>query len=946
MNQLNIKQFSKQIYRTLYEKGANKDPRTFTDFLEETFRTRNKAFNGIYYSPQSYEGPSNKKEYLSKINTLFADLDVAKNGDGQSQEEIEKKKEMLLKELQALSAPPSAVVSTRNGLQPYWYLSTNDVSEEAIERCENVIDSISKWATAFGSLGDPVHDIVHLLRVPNFYHHKKEPYLIKVLSEQDVTYTLTELEEVFPYSEKKEVRETRIVKSGPNNSTLNRVNNLDVREVAVRAWEHLGRVASFDKDNHLIVDGQQTATFANRDGKNFIATSSSDYPADGNAVTYVSETLGMSTKEAFAWIVKNFNLSDSNTSIRLLVPLTEATTSLREMLESIPANTPKGDLPVLLEPLLARVAKEMGTADAESFVRLTIKNWFSLTGNDVTGFLKKLRELSTDKSNKDSKPRPQAEILVELIENEDTEFFKNETNDAFARIRVQDHCEIHPVRSKAFRLWAIGLYFKHTQGGAINSDAYQTARGIIEGRCIVEGKQYTIHPRVGIVGETIWYDLGDSTWRAVRINEEGWSIVNEPPILFRRYSHMCPQLQPEESIHLREIFEFINVEKEDMKLLLMVWIVTCFIKGFPHAVPIIHGQHGSAKTTASEILKSIIDPSVMKTTRLPHDTKEAVQALAHSWLTIFDNVSPEKFSGSMSDLFCTVVTGGGVSKRELYSDDEDIVYSLQRVIGINGIIIAANKPDLLDRSILIELARIPEERRKTTKEVEAEFKEKLPAILGGIFDTLVQAIQIKKDLPRTNLPRMADFAEWGSAIAIALGYTQEQFLNSYKNNIKQQSDTVIDDSLVATLLLALLERQEGVEWKGSATELLEELAKNEKGEKDESIKKRENFPKAGNVLSRSIKELKTTLAEEGCYVWQTGESRKQWHISKTPEQKNSEGLFKEDDAGTENIVQTDKNLFDISDECDISRTSTAEEELISMYEEAQKSQNLDEDEPF
>lgn len=945
MNQLNMKQFPNQIYRTLQEKGANKDPRTFIDFSEETFRARNKAFNGIYYSPQSYDGPSNKKEHLSKINTLFADLDVAKSGDGQELKVIEEKKTMLLQELQSLPTPPSAVVATRNGLQPYWYLSESDVSEETIERCENVIESISKWATAFGSLGDPVHDIVHLLRVPNFYHHKKEPYLIKVLSEQDVTYTLAELEEVFPYSEKKEVRETRIVKNGPNSSIIDWVNNLDVREVAVRAWEHLGSTASFDKDNHLIVDGEQTATFANRDGKNFIATSSSDYPADGNAVTYVAETLKINTKEAFAWIVDSFKLGDGNASIRPLVPLTEATTSLRKVLESMPANTPKGDLPVLLEPLLTRVAKEMGTADAENFVRLTIKKWFSLTGNDVTGFLNKLRELSPDKSNKNSKSRPQAEVLVELIENEDTEFFKNETNDAFARVKVDDHYEIHSVRSKPFRLWAIGLYYKHTQGGAINSDAYQTARGVIEGRCIFEGKQYTIHPRVGRDEENFWYDLCDSKWRAVRVNKEGWSIVNEPPILFQRYSHMRPQMEPKGSAHLREIFEFINIENEDMKLLLMVWIVTCFIKGFPHTAPIIHGQKGSAKTTASEILKSIIDPSIMKTTRLPHNTKEAEQVLAHSWLTIFDNVSPDKFSGSISDLFCTVITGGGVSKRELYSDDEDVVYNLQRVVGINGILIVANKPDLLDRSILVELQSIPE-GRKIVEDIVIQFEKKLPALLGGIFDTLVQAIQIKKNLPRTNLPRMADFAEWGSAIAIALGYTQEQFLNSYKNNIKQQSDTVIDDSLVATLLLALLERQNGVEWKGSATELLEELAKNEDGEKDESIKRRENFPKASNALSRSIKELKTTLADEGCYVWQTGTSRKQWHIAKTPEQKLPENLFSEDEVSTDDIAPTVDNLFDKSDVFDVSRTSTAEEDLISMYEEAQKPQNLDEDEPF
>jgi hypothetical protein len=340
---------------------------------------------------------------------------------------------------------------------------------------------------------------------------------------------------------------------------------------------------------------------------------------------------------------------------------------------------------------------------------------------------------------------------------------------------------------------------------------------------------------------------------------------------------------------------------------------------------------------------------------MPHDIKETVQMLAHSWLTIFDNVSPDKFSGSASDLFCTVITGGGVSKRELYSDDEDIIYNLQRVIGINGIIIAANKPDLLDRSILIELARIPEEKRKTAHEVEELFKEKLPAILGGIFDTLVKAIQIKKTQSHINLPRMADFTEWGSAIAVALGYTQEQFLSSYKNNIQQQSDTVIDDSLVATLVLALCERQDGAEWEGGASELLEELGKDSDGTVDEKIRRSANFPKASNVLSRNLNELKTTLAEAGCYVWQTGTNRKMWHISKSSEQKTHQDLFVTDKEPSPDSIldpnslvqdELDLDMSDRSDECDVPRASTGEEEWISVYEKTLKEQKTLQDEAF
>lgn len=33
----------------------------------------------------------------------------------------------------------------------------------------------------------------------------------------------------------------------------------------------------------------------------------------------------------------------------------------------------------------------------------------------------------------------------------------------------------------------------------------------------------------------IYIDLGDETWRAVRIDAKGWQVTDRPPILFRRY---------------------------------------------------------------------------------------------------------------------------------------------------------------------------------------------------------------------------------------------------------------------------------------------------------------------------------------------------------------------------------------------------------------------------
>ena len=59
-----------------------------------------------------------------------------------------------------------------------------------------------------------------------------------------------------------------------------------------------------------------------------------------------------------------------------------------------------------------------------------------------------------------------------------------------------------------------------------------------------------------------------------------------------------------------------------------------------------------------------------------------------------------------------MVTGIGHTKRQLYTDDEDIIYEHKRPICLNGINVALTEPDALDRSISVELKEIDDEYRK------------------------------------------------------------------------------------------------------------------------------------------------------------------------------------------------------------------------------------------
>jgi hypothetical protein len=187
----------------------------------------------------------------------------------------------------------------------------------------------------------------------------------------------------------------------------------------------------------------------------------------------------------------------------------------------------------------------------------------------------------------------------------------------------------------------------------------------------------------------------------------------------------------------------------------------------------------------------------------PRDINELIQKLAHNYICYFDNVSLIPIW--ISDQLCRAVTGSGFSKRELYTDD-DIIYNFKRCIGFNGINLGATKADLLDRGIIIELERIPREKRRRVEEIWAEFDRIKPELLGYIFDMLVKVLQVKSNGGIADeikgLPRMADFAEIGEIISRCMGNEGNEFLTAYYRNIDLQIEEGIAANLVGNTIVA------------------------------------------------------------------------------------------------------------------------------------------------
>lgn len=445
---------------------------------------------------------------------------------------------------------------------------------------------------------------------------------------------------------------------------------------------------------------------------------------------------------------------------------------------------------------------------------------------------------------------------------------------------------IMKVRSQYFKEWLSGILYRHEQKGA-NSDALTSAINFTSGKCREGGKTYNLYNRVAPdpSGDgSIWLDMSNDKWQAIHITKTGWEIVNTPPILFYRFKHQKPLLipqQPESLEQAREytklFFNHTNIKdteaSKNNKLLVLCTIISYIVPLIPHANIIAYGEQGACKSYCFKLIRRLIDPASMELLDSPTDKKELIQQLYHNWLCFFDNLT--FLSTEFSNLFCRVITGAGFSKRELFSDDEDVIYQFVRCLAINGINQVAKKGDLLDRSLPIEFEKI--EKRKPESEVDTAFYKDAPLILGGVLTVLSDALTRFETIQVENLQRLADFHKWGCAIAESLGYTSADFTEAYEGEVNNQVEETINAEPVGIALLKYLESAES--FNGTATELLEQL-------KVAAIESKINitlkyWPQDGSHLSKKINELKPALSKKGYQIINKNGTPRKLVIAKT-----------------------------------------------------------------
>ncbi|PZR96107.1 MAG: hypothetical protein DI537_02400 [Stutzerimonas stutzeri] len=403
------------------------------------------------------------------------------------------------------------------------------------------------------------------------------------------------------------------------------------------------------------------------------------------------------------------------------------------------------------------------------------------------------------------------EFALSLVEDDVTPF--QSSGEAYAVLCDKKGSHVIALRSREFGALIRRRYRSET-GCLLGKAAFGAALQALIDKAL-DAPDRTLHLRTAPTSDGICLDLGGSERRAVMITSDGYKLTDSPPAMFRASSGRL--VEPAGSGDFALLRRHLNVRDAEFQLM-VAWLTFAMCPTGPYPLLVLSGEQGAAKTTASGVLRRLLDGNAFGGRPLPASKRDLDAAARHAHLLSFDNVS--YIAPTMSDSLARLATGEEDGRRQLFTDGDEVVFQATRPILVNGIANVITRPDLVDRSIFIQLPFIPRSQRLPREAFWQRFEQDAPAIMAGLLDLVACGLKLLPETVVNDLPRMADFAIWGSAIERA-HWPEGSFMASYEANIASGNTDLLQVNDVAMAVVELMSQRTC--WTGTATQLLELL---------------------------------------------------------------------------------------------------------------------------
>ena len=462
-----------------------------------------------------------------------------------------------------------------------------------------------------------------------------------------------------------------------------------------------------------------------------------------------------------------------------------------------------------------------------------------------------------DEAEHEGADKKQADVLLDLAS--EAQLFRGDDDEAYADIMINGHRETWQIQSKGFKDWLLYRYYTKV-GSAPNAEPMRSALATLGARARFDHDtpKRKVSVRVGGEADKIYIDLADDQWRAVEIDSDGWRVIDNAPVRFRRAPGMLPLPVPVKGGTVDTLRSYVNIAPDaDADFVLLVsWLIAGLRERGPYPILVLIAEEGSAKSTLVLLLLALIDPNDAPLSALPKSFQDLSISANNSHLLCFDNVS--KLPDWLSDGLCRISTGAGYRTRALFTNADEIRFKAKRPTLLNGRTEFVTELDLADRCIFLRPQPIPDDARRDEAELWSSFEADRPGIFGALLDAVAHGL---RELPNTKLdekPRMADFALWMTACEGAM-WSPDTFATAYAGNRKKAVSDVIEGDTIATTLRSFMQKQPDKEWFGTATGLLAALGEFVGEEK----RKNKEWPSSPRALRNRLQRMQAVLRKVG-----------------------------------------------------------------------------------
>jgi putative DNA primase/helicase len=329
----------------------------------------------------------------------------------------------------------------------------------------------------------------------------------------------------------------------------------------------------------------------------------------------------------------------------------------------------------------------------------------------------------------------------------------------------------------------------------------------------------------------LWLDLGRKDWSGVCITADGWQLVSRIAAPMTRDIGMGALPIPVKGGNIADLRPFVHV-RDDEDFVLICGTTAALLCPFgDYVTSILCGPAGSGKTTATLVMRGLVDPNTIGTRPLT-TVRNLMIGASNTHIIALENVGD--ISDDESDAICRLNTGTGYAERQLYTNNKEFRSSLHCPVLINGIPgNLAEREDLADRIVTFRFDLLGD-ATVSKDNFWRRFNAAAPALLGVILDGVVDALRVRRDFADDSdeaaekilngwRTRFVDYVLWAECCCRAMGFEPGAFTAAYRNNKNYYLQYLAEHDPICVGIKGLLDKRSSSEWRGYPDQLYKAL---------------------------------------------------------------------------------------------------------------------------